>query len=101
MSFLTPLAFAVFALALPLVLLYFLKVRRREKTVSSLLLWDTSLRDLTVDPEALRGYRERLRHFLERVESFCRSQEIGYHRVITDTPVEAFVVAQLRGRVLG
>jgi uncharacterized protein (DUF58 family) len=59
------------------------------------------LRDLTVDAEALRGYRERLRHFLERVESFCRSQEIGYHRVITDTPVEAFVVAQLRGRVLG
>ena len=27
--------------------------------------------------------------------------EIGYHRVITDTPVEAFVVAQLRGRMLG
>jgi uncharacterized protein (DUF58 family) len=60
-----------------------------------------ALRDLTVDAEARRGYRERLRHFLERVESFCRSQEIGYHRVITDTPVEAFVVAQLRGRVLG
>ncbi len=45
MNFLSPLAFAVFALSLPLVLLYFLKVRRREKTVSSLLLWDTSLRD--------------------------------------------------------
>jgi len=59
------------------------------------------LRDLTVDAEALRGYRERLRTFLERVEAFCRSQEIGYHRVVTDTPVEAFVVAQLRGRVLG
>ena len=39
--------------------------------------------------------------FLERVESFCRAQEIGYHRVTTDTPVEAFVVAQLRGRMLG
>jgi uncharacterized protein (DUF58 family) len=59
------------------------------------------LRDITVDGEALRGYRDRVRHFLERVETFCRSQEIGYHRVITDTPVEAFVVAQLRGRVLG
>jgi uncharacterized protein (DUF58 family) len=59
------------------------------------------LRDLTVDAEALRAYRERLRHFLERVETFCRAQEIGYHRVVTDTPVEAFVVAQLRGRVLG
>jgi uncharacterized protein (DUF58 family) len=59
------------------------------------------LRDLTVDGEALRGYRERLRVFLERAESFCRSHEIGYHRVITDNPVEAFVVAQLRGRMLG
>jgi uncharacterized protein (DUF58 family) len=59
------------------------------------------LRDLTVDAEALRGYRERLRQFLERVETFCRSHELGYHRVITDTPVEAFVVAQLRGRMLG
>jgi uncharacterized membrane protein len=45
MSFLSPLAFATFALALPLVLLYFLKVRRRERTVSSLLLWDSSRRD--------------------------------------------------------
>lgn len=59
------------------------------------------VRDVTVDAEALRGYRERLRTFLERVEAFCRSQEIGYHRVVTDQPVEAFVVAQLRGRVLG
>jgi uncharacterized protein (DUF58 family) len=59
------------------------------------------VRDLTVDAEALRGYRERLRRFLERAETFCRTHEIGYHRVITDTPVEAFVVAQLRGRMLG
>jgi hypothetical protein len=59
------------------------------------------VRDLTVDAEALRAYRERLRRFLERAETFCRAHEIGYHRVITDTPVEAFVVAQLRGRMLG
>ena len=39
--------------------------------------------------------------YLERAETFCRMHEIGYHRVITDTPVEAFVVAQLRGRMLG
>ncbi len=45
MSFLAPFALALFALALPLVLLYFLKVRRREQRVSSLLLWDPSLRD--------------------------------------------------------
>src|ERR1700674_3013105 len=45
MSFLSPLALAVFALSLPLVLLYFLKVRRREQTVPSLLLWEPALRD--------------------------------------------------------
>ena len=45
MSFLSPLAFAIFGLSLPLVLLYFLKVRRRERRVSSLLLWEAILRD--------------------------------------------------------
>jgi Ca-activated chloride channel family protein len=45
MSFLSPLAFAAFALTVPLVLLYFLKVRRRERRVSSLLLWGSELRD--------------------------------------------------------
>ena len=59
------------------------------------------LRDLTVDGAALRDYRERLRRFLERAETFCRTHEVGYHRVVTETPVEAFVVAQLRGRILG
>jgi uncharacterized protein (DUF58 family) len=59
------------------------------------------VRELTVDGEALRDYRARLHRFLERAESFCRGHEIGYHRVITDTAVEAFVVAQLRGRILG
>src|SRR5262245_1853314 len=45
MSFLSPLALLVGALSIPLVLLYFLKVRRREATVPSLLLWDPALRD--------------------------------------------------------
>src|SRR3989475_6116632 len=45
MSFLSPLAFALVTLILPLVLLYFLKVRRRERRVPSLFLWDPSLRD--------------------------------------------------------
>ncbi|MBI4561657.1 MAG: VWA domain-containing protein [Candidatus Rokubacteria bacterium] len=45
MSFLSPLAFLLFSVSLPLVLLYFLKVRRRELRVSSLLLWEASLRD--------------------------------------------------------
>ena len=58
------------------------------------------IRELSVDRDAVRDYRERLHGFLERAESFCRAQEIGYHRVITDTPVEEFVLAQLKGLVL-
>ena len=57
------------------------------------------VRELSVDRDALRDYREKLHAFLERAEAFCRSQEIGYHRVITDTPVEEFVLTQLKGLV--
>ena len=45
MSFLSPLSLLVAALSVPLLLLYFLKVRRRQATVSSLLLWSPTLRD--------------------------------------------------------
>jgi Ca-activated chloride channel family protein len=45
MSFLSPLALLLATLSVPLLLLYFLKVRRRERTVSSLFLWEASLRD--------------------------------------------------------
>jgi uncharacterized protein (DUF58 family) len=57
-------------------------------------------RELTADAEALRDYRDRLSQFCERIENVCRTKEIGYHRVVTDTPVEQFVISQLRGRVL-
>ena len=56
--------------------------------------------EITVDGEAIRTYRDRLREFLEKAETFCRTKEIGYHRVVTDTPVEEFVLAQLKGLVL-
>jgi hypothetical protein len=45
MSFLSPISLLLGTLAVPLLLLYFLKVRRRPQTVSSLLLWDSALRD--------------------------------------------------------
>jgi uncharacterized protein (DUF58 family) len=57
------------------------------------------MRELTVDGDALRAYRERLHQFLDRVEAFCRGQEIGYHRVVTDAPVEGVVLTHLRGLV--
>ena len=58
------------------------------------------LRDLTLDGEAMRAYRHRLHEFLERAEQFCRAKEISYHRVVTDTPVEEFVLRQLKGLLL-
>jgi uncharacterized protein (DUF58 family) len=58
-------------------------------------------RELSMDGDAIRAYRERLRQFLDRVEAFCRTKEIGYHRMTSDAPVEEFVLAQLRGRVVG
>ncbi len=60
MSFLAPFALTLFALSVPLVLLYFLKVRRRERTVSSLLLWPTSLRDREASTFFQRLHRDPL-----------------------------------------
>lgn len=45
MSFLTPTFLALSALALPIILLYMLRLRRREVTVSSTMLWQKLLRD--------------------------------------------------------
>jgi uncharacterized protein (DUF58 family) len=58
------------------------------------------VRDLTMDGEALGDYRQRLGDFLARAESFCRANEIAYHRVTTDTPVEEMVLRQLKGLLL-
>src|SRR3954468_13473173 len=45
MSFLTPLAFVGGLLAIPVILLYMLRLRRREITVSSTFLWQQLLQD--------------------------------------------------------
>ncbi|MBP7690847.1 MAG: VWA domain-containing protein [Anaerolineales bacterium] len=45
MSFLTPLALALGALALPILVLYMLKLRRREVEIPSVMLWQLLLRD--------------------------------------------------------
>jgi uncharacterized protein (DUF58 family) len=59
------------------------------------------LRDLTLDGETLRVYRQRLHEFLQSAEQFCRSKEISYYRAVTDTPVQDFVLNQLKGLLLG
>jgi uncharacterized protein (DUF58 family) len=58
------------------------------------------MRELTLDGEAQRVYRQRLREFLEGAERFCRAKEISYYRVVTDTPVQDFVLGQLKGLLL-
>ncbi len=58
------------------------------------------VRELTLDGETLRGYRQRLQDFLDRAEGFCRTREIGYRRVATDTPVEEFMLSELKGLIL-
>jgi Ca-activated chloride channel homolog len=45
MQFLTPLAFALSVLAIPILLLYMLKLRRKQTQVSSTLLWEKLLKD--------------------------------------------------------
>ena len=45
MSFLTPLAFALGALALPVIALYMLRLRRVEQPISSTFLWRQLVRD--------------------------------------------------------
>ncbi len=45
MQFLTPIGFALSALAIPILLLYMLKLRRKQTRVSSTLLWEKLLRD--------------------------------------------------------
>src|SRR5260370_34853185 len=45
MSFLAPAALALSALAIPIILLYMLRLRRRDIPVSSTMLWQQLLRD--------------------------------------------------------
>ena len=45
MGFLTPLALAFAALSIPILVLYMLRLRRRDVLVSSTLLWQRLLRD--------------------------------------------------------
>jgi hypothetical protein len=45
MQFLTPLALALSALAIPIILLYMLKLRRKQTQVSSTILWEKLLRE--------------------------------------------------------
>ncbi len=59
-----------------------------------------AIRELTLDGETLRQYRKRLRQFLDHAEAFCLANEVSYHRVTTDVPLEEFMLKQLKGVLL-
>jgi uncharacterized protein (DUF58 family) len=55
---------------------------------------------ITVDAEALAGYRARLAAFLENAERFCHTHSIAYQRAASDSAVEELVLGPLRGKLL-
>jgi hypothetical protein len=80
MSFLSPFALLLATLAVPLLLLYFLKVRRRQIRVSSLLLWEPSLRD-----QRASAFFQRLQRDPLRLAPMGKSDNARYGRPRRDT----------------
>ncbi len=59
MSFLSPMAFALFGLAAPIVILYILKLRRRREPVSTLMFWEKVFKE-----KQTTALFQRLKHLL-------------------------------------
>jgi len=57
-------------------------------------------REVSIDAEALRLYERQLGSFLGGIEAFCRTNELNYVRVATDTPVEDLLLRRLKGSLL-
>jgi uncharacterized protein (DUF58 family) len=58
------------------------------------------VREVSIDPETLRGYEARLAAFLGGIEGFCRANEINYVRVSTDVPLDDLLLRRLKGSLL-
>jgi uncharacterized protein (DUF58 family) len=58
------------------------------------------IQELTLDGDALRQYRRRLAQFLSQVEAFSHANEVTYHRVTTDAPIQEFMLTELKGVLL-
>src|SRR5687768_18172674 len=59
MGLLLPIALALLALAIPIIIFYMLKLRRRDQSVSSSLLWRRALLDRTANAPWQRLRRDR------------------------------------------
>jgi len=58
-------------------------------------------RDVTLNENLLRRYRETFSSFCRSIEQYCRSKEVGYVRCRTDLPFQDAVLHMLRrGRLL-
>ena len=57
-------------------------------------------REATLDGETLKGYRRRLREFLDQSEATCRANKIVYHRAVTAEPMEDLILRRLKGTLL-
>jgi uncharacterized protein (DUF58 family) len=58
------------------------------------------IREVSVDAEAIRAYERQLGTFLSGIEAFCRTNELQYVRITTDTPVEDLLLRRLKGTLL-
>ena len=63
---------------------------------------DTRPHDVPVQEQVAKFWRSGMKpHMVNRdSKQFCRGNEITYHRVVTDTPVEEFMLRQLKGLLL-
>ena len=58
------------------------------------------IREVTLDGEALKAYRRRLREFLDQSKATCRVNRITYHRALTTEPMEDLILRRLKGTLL-
>lgn len=56
--------------------------------------------ELTIGPEAIRSYQQRVHHWLEGVEADCRKLGVRYVRIDTSMSFERMVMQYLRARRL-
>ena len=94
MGFLTPWALFFAALSIPIIVLYMLKLRRRDVLVSSTLLWQRLLRDREANAPWQR-LRRNLLLFLQLLVLFLVTLSLARPFLSTDVPIQGSAVVIL------